>query len=144
LANLFGANLSRAYLRGADLSRVDFQRASLVETNLSEADLTDCRIYGMSAWDLNVEGTKQNNLIITRRDQAEITVDNIEVAQFIYLLLHNKKIRDVIDTITSKAVLILAALRRSGSRCSMRCEMSCASRTYFRLFSTSRYRRAGT
>jgi hypothetical protein len=29
------------------------------------------------------------------------------VAQFIYLLLHNEKIRDVIDIITSKAVLIL-------------------------------------
>jgi hypothetical protein len=28
-------------------------------------------------------------------------------SQFIYLLLHNQKIRDVIDTITSKAVLIL-------------------------------------
>ena len=29
------------------------------------------------------------------------------MAQFIYLLLNNKKIRDVIDTITSKVVLIL-------------------------------------
>jgi hypothetical protein len=29
------------------------------------------------------------------------------VAQFLYLILDNKKIRDVIDTITSKAVLIL-------------------------------------
>jgi hypothetical protein len=28
-----------------------------------------------------------------------ITVDNIEVAQFIYLLLHNEKIRDVIDAL---------------------------------------------
>jgi hypothetical protein len=34
-------------------------------------------------------------------------VDNLEVAQFIYLLLKNEKIRDVIDTITSKVVLIL-------------------------------------
>jgi hypothetical protein len=34
-------------------------------------------------------------------------VDNLEVAQFIYLLLNNKKIRNVIDTITSKVVLIL-------------------------------------
>src|SRR5205814_6179205 len=34
-------------------------------------------------------------------------VDNLEVAQFIYLLLNNKKIRDVIDTITSKVVFIL-------------------------------------
>jgi hypothetical protein len=32
------------------------------------------------------------------------------VAQFIYLLLHNEKIRDVIDTVTSKAVLILGRL----------------------------------
>jgi len=34
-------------------------------------------------------------------------VDNLEVAQFIYLLLYNEKIRQVIDTITSKVVLIL-------------------------------------
>jgi hypothetical protein len=34
-------------------------------------------------------------------------VDNIKVAQFVYLLLNNEEIRDVIDTITSKAVLIL-------------------------------------
>src|SRR5215207_2029801 len=35
------------------------------------------------------------------KGEPEITVDNIEVAQFVYLLLHNEKIRDVIDTITS-------------------------------------------
>jgi hypothetical protein len=46
-------------------------------------------------------------LIITDRRQPTVTVDNIEVAQFIYLLLHNEKIRDVIDTIGKKAVLIL-------------------------------------
>jgi hypothetical protein len=33
--------------------------------------------------------------------------DNIEIAQFIYLLLHNEKIRDVIDTIGKKGVLLL-------------------------------------
>jgi len=36
-----------------------------------------------------------------------LSVDNLEAAQFIYLLLHNEKIRHVIDTITSKVVLIL-------------------------------------
>lgn len=106
-ANLFSANLSRANLFKANLSGANLQLASLVETNLSEADLTGCQIYGMSAWNLKLEGTKQNNLIITPGYQAEITVDNIEVAQFVYLLLHNEKIRNVIDTITSKAVLIL-------------------------------------
>jgi hypothetical protein len=46
-------------------------------------------------------------LVITGAGEHAVTVDNIEVAQFIYLMLHNQKIRDVIDTITSKAVLIL-------------------------------------
>ena len=46
-------------------------------------------------------------MVITPEDEPEITVDNIEVAQFIYLLLHNQKIRDVIDTIGKKGVLLL-------------------------------------
>ena len=53
------------------------------------------------------KNTKQQNLIVTDEGEPEITVDDIEVAQFIYLLLHNEKIRKVIDTITSKVVLIL-------------------------------------
>ena len=79
----------------------------MVQTNLTNADLTGCRVYGISAWDLKVEGAKQRDLVITSLGKPEITVDNIEVGQFIYLLLHNEKIRDVIDTITSKVVLIL-------------------------------------
>jgi hypothetical protein len=59
-------------------------------------------------WDIKVdEHTKQRNLIITDSDKPVITVDNIKVAQFIYLLLNTQEIREVIDTITSRAVLIL-------------------------------------
>jgi Pentapeptide repeats (8 copies) len=111
-ANLSRAVLSRAVLSGANLSGAVLSGAYLVYANLVEADFTDadltgCRIYGISAWGLKLsENTKQRNLIITK-DEPEITVDDIEVAQFIYLLLHNEKIRRVIDTITSKAVLIL-------------------------------------
>jgi hypothetical protein len=47
------------------------------------------------------------NLILTPENKPTITVDNLEMAQFIYLLLDNQKIRVVIDAITSKAVLIL-------------------------------------
>jgi hypothetical protein len=78
-----------------------------VETDLTGADLTGCRIYGISAWGLKLERAEQQNLIITRKDEPEITVDNIEVAQFVYLLLHNEKIRDVIDTVGKKGVLLL-------------------------------------
>jgi hypothetical protein len=78
-----------------------------VDTDLTGADLTGCRIYGVSAWGLNLDSAKQQNLIITPEYQSEITVDNIEVAQFVYLLLNNQKIRDVIDTIGKKGVLLL-------------------------------------
>jgi uncharacterized protein YjbI with pentapeptide repeats len=99
---LMSANLSRAKLKNADLSG-----AGLVQADLTDADLTSCRIYGVSAWGVKLDGTKQQDLIITPAHEPKITVDNIEVAQFIYLLLHNEKIRDVIDTISSKVVLIL-------------------------------------
>src|SRR5262249_7659436 len=106
-ANLSGANLSVANLRGANLSGATLEGATLVDTDLTGADLTGCRIYGISAWELKLAGAKQQNLVVTRSDEPEITVDNIEVAQFIYLMLNNEKVRDVIDTITSKVVLIL-------------------------------------
>jgi uncharacterized protein YjbI with pentapeptide repeats len=112
-ALLIGAKLSRADLNEADLRRAKLMRANLehaalVETILTGADLTGCHVYGISAWDLKLDGkTKQQNLIITPKNELEITADNIEVAQFIYLMLNNQKIRDVIDTVTSKAVLIL-------------------------------------
>jgi hypothetical protein len=54
-----------------------------------------------------LEGANQSNLVINKKEDPDITVDNLEVAQFIYLLLSRKKLRDVIDTITSKSVLIL-------------------------------------
>jgi hypothetical protein len=46
-------------------------------------------------------------LVVTPLGQPEITVDSIEMAQFIYLLINNARIRDAIDAISSKAVLIL-------------------------------------
>jgi hypothetical protein len=106
--DLIGANLSRSDFRKADLDGADLERANLVETKLEGANISNCRIYGISAWDLKIsQETKQLNLVITKNDEPAITVDNLEVAQFLYLLLHNEKIRHVIDTITSKVVLIL-------------------------------------
>lgn len=89
------------------MAETDLGRANLTGANLSEANMTGCFIYGIAAWDVRLENTIQSNLVITRLKQHMITVDNLEVAQFIYLLLNNQKIRDVVDTIAKKAVLIL-------------------------------------
>jgi hypothetical protein len=106
-AYLGGATLEGADLSGADLSGADLSGATLVRTNLTHTSLSGCRVYGLSVWDVNLELAQQNNLIVTPPDEPEITVDNLEVAQFIYLLVQNAKLRDVIDSITSKVVLIL-------------------------------------
>src|SRR5215470_4221493 len=106
-ADLGGARLIKANLYGAHLSGANLWGATLLDADLTGADLTGCCVYGVSAWGLKLDKTKQQNLVITGFDEPEITVDNIEVAQFIYLLLHNEKIRDVIDTIGKKGVLLL-------------------------------------
>ena len=107
-ANLTGADLRGADLTGANLTGADLTGAHLVDTNLFDAVLADCRIYGISAWDVKLSaGTIQQGLIITREHQSAVTVDDLEVAQFVYLLLHNEKIRSVIDTVGRKGVLLL-------------------------------------
>ena len=56
---------------------------------------------------MTLVGTVQDNLVITKEGEPVVTVDDLEVGQFIYLILNNTKIRNVINTITSKSVLIL-------------------------------------
>lgn len=64
----------------------------LIRTNLAGATLTDSRIFGVSAWGVTLsEGTKQQGLVITPPNEPTITVNDLEVAQFVYLLLHNEK-----------------------------------------------------
>jgi len=46
-------------------------------------------------------------VIRANRNDPAVSVDDLEIAQFVYLLLHNDKIRNVIETVGKKAVLIL-------------------------------------
>jgi uncharacterized protein YjbI with pentapeptide repeats len=116
-ADLRGADLSKSDLRQADLNRADLRRANLagadlrgvrfLETDLRNATVTGSKVFGISVWKTKLNGTIQKDLEINSYGEPVITVDNLEVAQFIYLLINNEKIREVIDTVTSKAVLIL-------------------------------------
>jgi uncharacterized protein YjbI with pentapeptide repeats len=106
-ADLSEADLQEADFSGASLVSADLSHASLVRTNLDRANLTGCRVYGCSVWDVRGEPAAQNDVLISHRDDGDITTDDIEVAQFIYLMYDNQKIRNVIDSITSKGVLIL-------------------------------------
>lgn len=111
-AILSGASFRRSDLRRANLSesnlrKADLTSAILIETNLEKAELDDCLVYGVSAWNTQLKGASQKNLIVSKINAPILTVDDLEVAQFIYLLINNQKIREVINTIGHKAILIL-------------------------------------
>ena len=135
-ADLTGANLEEANLEEADLSEANLSRTILVCTILTNATLKDCTIYGISAWNVQLDGAKQLNLTITPEDQPTITVDNIKIAQFIFLLLNNEEIRDVIDTITTKVVLILGRFTPERKSVLARLAFSAAAMASFNADST--------
>lgn len=106
-ALLMGAVLKRANLSGADLREADLRGTSLIRTVIDKAKISGSLVYAINVLDLKGEFEEQKDLIITPSRTAMITVDNVKVAQFIHLILNNEEIRDVINTLTSKSVLIL-------------------------------------
>ena len=115
-ADLSWANLSRTDLTGSLLIEADLSFVQMIQTNFTSAVLERARVYGISAWDVCVDDADMSNLTITRCGEQNITVDNLKIAQFIYLLLNNKEVRHVIETVTSKAVLILGRFTAERKR----------------------------
>jgi uncharacterized protein YjbI with pentapeptide repeats len=118
-ANLREANLSAADLKGADFSRADLsganlEQAAMVRTDVTNTKLDSCHVYGISVWDLKGTPKSQRNLVITPSHVPFISVDDLEVAQFIYLLLNHEKLRNVINTVTQRGVLILGRFSEGG------------------------------
>lgn len=106
-ANLCEADLSGARLDGANLTGADLTRCSLVGTSIAGARLDGCRVYGTAAWKLSGEPASSNDLVATPAGEPVLLLDKLQLAQFMYLLLENAELRDVIDTLTSKSVLLL-------------------------------------
>lgn len=121
-ADFTNAVLEQSELTGTDLSYanltgVKMQRSIVSGTNLSGTRLVDCQLAGVSAWHVRTnQDTVQANLDITTRWWNQdpplspgeiITLDDIEVAQYVHMLLNNQKIRQLVNVGSSKTVLIL-------------------------------------
>lgn len=102
-ANLANCNLQHSLFINSVLSGTNFSNS-----NLSNATIKDSIVFGISAWNITTTNLNQENLTITNHEDDHIfTVDDIELAQFIYLISNNEKIANAIDKLTSKVVLIL-------------------------------------
>jgi uncharacterized protein YjbI with pentapeptide repeats len=106
------ASFADAIIRNTDFSNAllgdaNLEGASFVECNLSGARLDGCRVFGTSVWKCQFLKSSQKDLVVTPKEEPAVTVDSLKLAQFIYLILSNEEVREVIDTITSKVVLII-------------------------------------
>jgi hypothetical protein len=114
-AVLVRARIVDADLTGADLEGADLSYASLSRVALNGAKLGQCMVYGIGAWDLTTDAaTDQRNLVVSPPEAAPATVDDIEVAQLVYLLLTHAKLRNVINAVTRNGVLLLGRFGGGG------------------------------
>lgn len=104
--NLSGCRFDRSDLRGARFLGCSLELASFAESNLVGANLSGSRIYGVSVWGGDLRDAVQRDMVIETSD-GSISLDNIALAQFVYLLMSNEGVRSAIDTLASKTVLIL-------------------------------------
>jgi uncharacterized protein YjbI with pentapeptide repeats len=103
----YGANLQNADLTGATIVDSDLSVVTLVNAKLGDAAILNTRVFGISAWNIEGQLKRQDEIIITQSGQPRVTVNDLEVANFVYLILNNQKIRNAIETVGSKGVLIL-------------------------------------
>jgi uncharacterized protein YjbI with pentapeptide repeats len=119
-ADLRGVSLRRASLRGADFSGTILRHASIAEADVTNAVFDRSEVYGASVWNLAGEPRSQKGLILWANDRDAqspiVTVDDLETAQFLFLLMNNTKIADVIETASRKTVLILGRFTPARKR----------------------------
>lgn len=114
-ATLKGADLSGAVLKGADLEGADLTDVNLNDCDLALARITNCHIYGVSAWNTRMEQALQRDLRLARsRDdrQRVITVDSVQTAVVVNLLLESGGLSTLVDTLRVKTVLLMGRFTR--------------------------------
>lgn len=116
---------TNANFRGATFINCNLNRVNLSGANFQVKEIRETVIYGISAWDIMVSETSiQSNLVIEKtynlyseiisEGRIPLMVDDIELAQFIYYLSNHKKMRDTINILNKKGVLLLGKFKNGG------------------------------
>lgn len=115
-ARFYQSDLSSVKFEDTNLIRCDLTYGRLVRTRFIRGRLSDCNIYGVSVWDIQAEDVAISELCITPDGEPAIAVDDLDVAQFLYLILENKRLRSVIENMTGRIVLILGRFTSDRKR----------------------------
>jgi uncharacterized protein YjbI with pentapeptide repeats len=106
-ANLQEAVLERTNLRSANLANANLCFATLLRTNLENAVLDNCAVYGTSLWDVNMADSRQRDLDIMPAQEPVLSVDSLQTAQLVGMLLHHEQARYEVFSITLNTVLVI-------------------------------------
>jgi uncharacterized protein YjbI with pentapeptide repeats len=101
------SDFTDAILRGTSFRNVRLDGVRFLRTDWEGARFVECRVFGVSVWDMSGTPSAQSYLVVTPDEQPTVAIDDLETAQFVYLLLNSKKVRNIIDVMASKGVLIL-------------------------------------
>ena len=115
-ANLSASRFVDSDMTGAKLRLADLSESVLVRTKVGGADLGHATVYGTSVWDLIGDAADETSLIVTPPGQSRLSADSLAIAQFLYTLLRNPSIRNIVDTITTRVVLVLGNFKEPRKR----------------------------
>jgi len=81
----------------------------LVASNFQNANLSGCRIHGAFTWNVKLQDARQLDIVVTPPGESVVTVDGLEAAQSVSLLLHNRQLHDMLDPAASRFALIVGS-----------------------------------
>ncbi len=121
---------NKTILTDSNFSGATFINCNLNRVNLTNADFTvkeikETVIYGVSLWDIKIsEESLQSKLVIEKtydlysdiiaEGRIPMMVEDIELAQFIYYLSDHKKLRDTLNILNNRGVLLLGRFKNGG------------------------------
>jgi uncharacterized protein YjbI with pentapeptide repeats len=117
--------LTGASFDGATFINCNLNRVNLVGASFCVKEITETVVYGISAWDMQTcESMKQSKLVIEKTyhfysdlladGKIPMMVDDIELAQFVHYLSSHKKMRDTLNILNARGVLLLGRFKDGG------------------------------
>lgn len=117
-----GSILTNCIFKHCILEKLDLYGASLINSEFYDSSIIDCDIFGANIWSIKTENTVQRDLKMPYKEQKndsdkeQITIDDIELGNIVYLLAVNSNFTKFIDQSKSSFVLVLGRFGENITR----------------------------